>query len=77
MALLSPQKITKELKSAIAKGATDVELRKIAFDQGLVTLRKAAINKLLEGRTTIEEVFSVTVAEKQELIYAKIQLYCK
>ncbi len=63
-AIFEMLKITKELKGAIAKGATDVELRKIAFDQGLVTLRKAAINKLLEGRTTIDEVFSVTVAEK-------------
>ena len=63
-AIFEMLKITKELKGAIAKGATDVELRNIAFDQGLVTLRKAAINKLLEGRTTIEEVFSVTVAEK-------------
>jgi type II secretory ATPase GspE/PulE/Tfp pilus assembly ATPase PilB-like protein len=57
-------KITKELKAAIAKGATDVELRQIANEQGLVTLRSAAINKLLEGRTTIEEVFAVTLADK-------------
>lgn len=56
--------ITKELKAAIANGATDVELRKLAHEQGLTTLRNAAIAKLLEGRTTVEEVFSVTVSEK-------------
>lgn len=63
-AIFEMLKITRELKAAIAKGATDVELREIAYSQGLTTLRNAAINKLLEGRTTIEEVFSVTVAEK-------------
>ena len=63
-AIFEMLKITRELKAAIAKGATDVELRTIAYDQGLVTLRNAAIAKLLEGRTTIDEVFSVTVAEK-------------
>ncbi|MCR4662597.1 MAG: Flp pilus assembly complex ATPase component TadA [Endomicrobiaceae bacterium] len=57
-------KITRELKAAIAKGATDVELRKIAKEQGLISLRNAALNKLIEGKTTIEEVFSATVAEK-------------
>lgn len=56
--------VTKELKTAISNGANDVELRKIAHEQGLVTLRSAAITKLLEGITTVEEVFSVTVSEK-------------
>lgn len=63
-AIFEMLKITKELKAAIAKGATDVELRDIAYKQGLVTLRNAAISKMIEGRTTIDEVFSVTVAEK-------------
>lgn len=63
-AIFEMLKITKELKAAIAKGSTDVEIRKIADEQGLVTLRNAAIAKLLEGTTTIEEVFSVTAAEK-------------
>lgn len=63
-AIFEMLKITKELKAAIAKGSTDVEIRKIADEQGLVTLRNAAIAKLLEETTTIEEVFSVTAAEK-------------
>jgi len=56
--------VTKELKTLIANSASDVEMRKVAKDQGLVTLRQAAINKLLEGRTTVEEVFNVSVADK-------------
>ena len=63
-AIFEMLRITRELKAVIAKGGTDVELRKIAHEQGLISLRNAAIAKLLEGTTTIDEVFSVTLSEK-------------
>lgn len=56
--------VTKELKELIANNAGDVELRKVAKKQGLVTLRQAAVSKLLEGLTTVEEVFNVSIADK-------------
>ncbi len=56
--------VTKELRTLIANNAGDVELRKVAREQGLVTLRQAAISKLLEGLTTVEEVFNVSIADK-------------
>ncbi len=63
-AIFEMLRITKDLKDAIARGATDVELRGLAAKQGIVSLRKAAIAKLLEGRTTVEEVFNVSMADK-------------
>ena len=63
-AIFEMLRITKDFKSAIARGGTDVELRQLAQKQGLVTLRNAAIAKLLEGRTTVEEVFNVSMADK-------------
>ena len=63
-AIFEMLRITKDLKDAIARGATDVELRDLAAKQGIISLRKAAIAKLLEGRTTVEEVFNVSMAEK-------------
>jgi type IV pilus assembly protein PilB len=63
-AIFEMLRITKDLKDAIARGATDVELRELAAKQGIVSLRKAAIAKLLEGRTTVEEVFNVSMADK-------------
>ena len=63
-AIFEMLRITKDLKDAIARGATDVELRALAAKQGIVSLRKAAIAKLLEGRTTVEEVFNVSMADK-------------
>ncbi|MBQ3834791.1 MAG: Flp pilus assembly complex ATPase component TadA [Elusimicrobia bacterium] len=56
--------VTSELKDAISRGAGYAELRKIANDQGLVSLRQAALAKLKEGVTTIEEVLATTVTEK-------------
>ena len=54
--------MTREVRELIVKGAKDIEIRDAAIAQGLVTLRGAALNKLKEGRTTVDEVFSVTTA---------------
>ncbi|MDR1941818.1 MAG: Flp pilus assembly complex ATPase component TadA [Endomicrobium sp.] len=54
--------MSRDIRQLIVKRATDLEIRDAAVAQGLVTLREAAVNKLKEGRTTIEEVFSVTTA---------------
>ena len=56
--------ITKEIKEAIANNANEAVLRKLAKEQGLVTLRQAAVNKLLEGLTTVEEVFNTTNSDQ-------------
>ncbi len=56
--------ISKDIKNAISKGAGYVELKDMALKEGLVTLREAAIKKLKEGVTTVEEVLSTTVTEK-------------
>ncbi|MDR2191645.1 MAG: Flp pilus assembly complex ATPase component TadA [Endomicrobium sp.] len=54
--------MSREIRQLIVKGAKDIEIRDAAVEQGLVTLRNAALNKLKEGKTTVEEVFSVTTA---------------
>ena len=51
--------VTKEIRACIANKASEVELRKVAKEQGLITLRQNAVNKLLEGVTTLDEVFNV------------------
>lgn len=53
--------VSAAIKKAIIMNAGDSELREIAQREGIVTLRESAINKLKEGRTTIEEVLSVTL----------------
>jgi type II secretory ATPase GspE/PulE/Tfp pilus assembly ATPase PilB-like protein len=48
------------VRSRVAQGATLVELRSIAREEGLVTLREAAWQAASEGMTSISEVLRVT-----------------
>lgn len=56
--------ITKALRKLIATEATEGEMREVAKNEGLVTLRDAALVKLKEGVTTVSEVLAVTSANK-------------
>ncbi len=51
---------SKSIQDLILKRASSSQIRKVACQEGLVTLRQAAINKLLVGDTTVEEVLRVT-----------------
>ena len=51
------------LKECVLKGATAIELRRAAIKEGMRTLRLAALQKVAEGRTTLEEALSVTVGD--------------
>src|SRR5437660_3419067 len=52
--------ITREIKALVAQGAPTAEICKVARDQGMTTLREAALGKLIAGVTTLEEVLRVT-----------------
>ena len=49
-------------KLALRKASAD-EIAQAAMSQGMRTVREAAIRKLLQGVTTFEEVFRVTLEE--------------
>ncbi|MFQ6067214.1 MAG: GspE/PulE family protein [bacterium] len=55
--------ITPPVKRLIFEGADMHALRAEATSQGMKTLREAAIEKLRQGLTTVEEVLSVTLQE--------------
>lgn len=48
------------IQELILSEATASELRRVAKSEGMLTLREAGINKLKEGRTTIDEVLRET-----------------
>jgi len=52
--------ITREIKALVAQGAPTAEICKVARDQGMTTLREAALGRLIAGVTTLEEVLRVT-----------------
>ena len=54
--------ITEPIKDLIVRGAPVQELRALAQAQGMKTLRKAGIARVLEGTTTVDEMLRVTLA---------------
>jgi type IV pilus assembly protein PilB len=54
--------VTDEIRELILIGASALELRKKAIDDGMITLRTSGLHKIRTGITTIEEVVRETVA---------------
>jgi len=59
--LYEVMEITEELRELILVGASGLELRRKAIDEGMITLRNSGLRKVKEGVTTIEEVVRETV----------------
>lgn len=56
--------ITKGHKALIDRGATTDEIRDYSIKQGMLTLRQGAVNQVLEGITTMEELSRVTYEQE-------------
>jgi len=59
--LYEVMEINDELRELILVGASALELKKKAIDQGMLTLRRSGLTKAALGLTTIEEVVRETV----------------
>ena len=59
--LYEVMEITDELRELILVGASALELRRKAVEDGMITLRGSGLRKIKEGVTTIEEVLRETV----------------
>ncbi len=55
--------LTEELKDFVLNGASTLELKREAIRGGMTSLRRSALNKILEGVTTLSEVFRVSTAD--------------
>ena len=60
--LYEVMEITDEIRELILIGASALELRKKAIDDGMITLRESGLFKIRAGLTTVEEVVRETVA---------------
>ena len=60
--LYEVMEITDTIRELILIGASALELRKKAIDDGMITLRGSGLQKLRDGVTTLEEVVRETVA---------------
>jgi type IV pilus assembly protein PilB len=59
--LYEVMEVTEELRELILVGASSLELRRKAVDDGMITLRGSGLRKVKEGVTTIEEIVRETV----------------
>ena len=59
--LYEVMEITEGIRDLILVGATAVELRRKALEEGMLTLRMSGLEKIKDGITTIEEVVRETV----------------
>ncbi len=59
--LYEVMEIGEELRELILVGASAIELRRKAIEEGMITLRGSGLRKIAEGVTTIEEVVRETV----------------
>ena len=53
---------SEEIRQLILEGASSMELRRAAIEDGMLTLRMSGLRKIQDGLTTIEEVVRETVA---------------
>jgi type IV pilus assembly protein PilB len=59
--LYEVMEITDELRELILVGASALELRRKAVEEGMITLRGSGLNKVKQGITSLEEVLRETV----------------
>jgi type IV pilus assembly protein PilB len=59
--LYEVMEITEELRELILVGASALELKRKAVEEGMITLRRSGLQKVMDGVTTIEEVARETV----------------
>ena len=53
--------ITEEIRELVLVGASALELRRKAVEEGMITLRDSGLRKVKDGVTTIEEIVRETV----------------
>ncbi len=53
--------VGEELRELILVGASGLELRRKAIDEGMITLRRSGLRKVMGGMTSVEEVVRETV----------------
>ncbi|MFA6281448.1 MAG: GspE/PulE family protein [Candidatus Omnitrophota bacterium] len=60
-AIIEVLELDQDIKDLLVHNETEAKIREVAVKKGMKTLREKALRKLLEGTTTIEEVYRVTM----------------
>ena len=63
LAIFEMMKMTTAVKEAVYKASSPLDIKRCAIADGMRTLRQAALMKLRNGQTIVEEVLNTTVAD--------------
>jgi type IV pilus assembly protein PilB len=63
LAIIEGLRFNDRIRRAVIEGENSLILKRISIEQGMVSLRRAGIRKVIEGITSIEEVKRVTLAD--------------
>jgi type IV pilus assembly protein PilB len=59
--LYEVMEVTEDLRELILVGASGLELKRKAVEEGMITLRRSGLHKVMDGVTTMEEVARETI----------------
>jgi type IV pilus assembly protein PilB len=62
-ALLETLPINDDLRRPIIQGKSALDIKTLGIQQGMVTLRRCGLLNVIRGRTSLEEVLSVTIGD--------------
>ena len=62
-ALLETLRMSDEIKRMVIDGAVVQDVKNLALEQGMVTLRRAGLVNFMQGKTSLEEVERSTMAD--------------
>jgi type IV pilus assembly protein PilB len=62
-ALLETMPLNEPLRRVIIEGGSALDIKKLALEQGMETLRRVGWRNVIRGKTTIEEILQVTVGD--------------
>ncbi len=62
-ALLETMALTENLRRLIVNGESALEIKKAAIEEGMITLRRCGLLNAMRGKTSLEEVLRVTLAD--------------
>jgi len=62
-AVLETLPVNEDIQQAIIKGKSAVDIKNLALEQGMITLRRCGLLNVLRGNTSLDELLSVTLAD--------------
>jgi type IV pilus assembly protein PilB len=70
VALHEVMPVTNYMRDRIIEGISSNELKQVAIEEGMLSLRAVGMRKVMQGTTTIDEVLAVSIADDDKPIIA-------